>query len=167
MPSNHLVGETVNSLTVTTGVILATATLTGPELYPLSAGITGSTIAVWWAKNKGESSNRTQMLLSFVTGVAAVLFVAPAFVRNVFGDLSTENRIFVYLLHGLTGSVFIDWVLDNRRKIIERAIQRAMARTVVQTYREEQSIDEKYRRDEATPEATTLPVRIHNPKASP
>ncbi len=117
-------------------LLAATLLATAPEhvsspldVYPISAGLSGAMASVFWTKTKKDPNTpRAQMILSFVTGLCCVLFAAPFVLTAVLPAPALETRVFSYFISGLIGSQVIDILMENQRKLAERAVSRTALR---------------------------------------
>lgn len=123
-------GESITLISaVLINSIVATSASNPLDALPLSAGITGAMLTVLRSKSNGDTSTRFQLGTSFLSGVAASFFLAPAIVRHVlgsmFGPVDLEIKLLTYLMVGLTGSTFIDVIIERRRKWVLEAIKQS------------------------------------------
>ena len=117
------------TLVASSSAMMLAATSSGSfEVLPLSAGISASMISVFRGRSLAEPATRMQLGLSFMSGVSAVLFIAPAFCKHVLTvvhhEIDIETRTCVYLVFGLIGSALIDFILERRKKFSETIAQR-------------------------------------------
>jgi hypothetical protein len=116
------------------GTIIASADVYSPiEVFPLSAGVSGAMLSVLRGRSqKDPKENRVQIISSFLCGVTASLFIAPAVVQHalspMFGPATLATKTLVHLFIGLSGTTIIDWFLDHRKAMTAAAVKKVLGK---------------------------------------
>lgn len=157
-----------DNLSLFTGMVGATllsTTSSNPvELFPMSAGITGALLSAWLSIRDGQSANRSQVALSFVSGVSAALFLSPVLVNHVIPAFlpppDISSRVVTHLVIGLLGSTIIDKLWDMRKRIVDTAARKTAARWMGEVSTVEATKVTKVVTGEETKESEKLPVSL-------